>query len=126
MIWASAIVGAGKVKECTPDHALAIQVEEYHHYNSQKVGEPLVLLSPSGPSVARARDTASEAKRLGGQAYVATSEGEHAFDDDADEVLHLPAISEALSPLLFFLPAQQIGYELAMAKFSAAEAHVVG
>ncbi len=85
-----------------------------------------MLLSPSGPSVARARDTASEAKRLGGQAYVATSEGEHAFDDDADEVLHLPAISEALSPLLFFLPAQQIGYELAMAKFSAAEAHVVG
>ena len=29
--WAAAIVGAAKVKECTPDHATAIQVEEYHH-----------------------------------------------------------------------------------------------
>ena len=46
--WASAVIGAAKVKECTPDHALAIQVEEYHHYNSQKAGEPLVLLAPSG------------------------------------------------------------------------------
>jgi len=124
--WASAIVGAAKVKECTPDHALAIQVEEYHHYNSQKAGEPLVLLAPSGASVARARDTAAEARRFGGQAYVATTEGERAFAAHADEVLHLPAVSEPLSPLLTFLPAQRIGYELAQAKFAAAQADVVG
>ena len=73
--WASAIVGAAKVKECTPDHALAVQVEEYHHYNSQKAGEPLVLLAPSGPTVGRARDTAGEAKRFGGRAYAATTDG---------------------------------------------------
>ena len=120
--WASAIVGAAKVKECTPDHALAIQVEEYHHYNSQKAGEPLILFAPSGPTVPRARDTAGEARRFGGQAYVVTTEGEAAFDDRADEVLHLPPIAESLSPLLYFLPAQMVGYELAMARFAAAEA----
>lgn len=119
---AAAIVGAAKVKECTPDHALAIQVEEYHHYNSQKAGEPLVLVAPSGPSVPRARDTASEARRFGGRAYAVTSEGEDAFDDLALAVLHLPPVPEELSPLLSFLPAQAIGYELAMAKFAAAEA----
>ena len=124
--WASAIVGAAKVKECTPDHALAIQVEEYHHYNSQKAGEPLVLLAPSGASIARARDTAAEAARLGGRAYVATTNGERAFAALADEVLQLPAVSEPLSPLLTFLPAQRIGYELAQAKFAAAQADVVG
>jgi hypothetical protein len=57
---------------------------------------------------------------------VATTEGERAFADVADEVLELPPVSEPLSPLLTFLPAQRIGYELAQAKFAAAEADVVG
>src|SRR5262249_45012641 len=41
---AAAVIGAAKVKECTTLHAIDIQVEEYHHYNSQKAGEPLFLL----------------------------------------------------------------------------------
>ena len=60
---ASAIVGAAKVKECTTLHAVEIQVEEYHHYNSQKAGEPLFLIAPSGPSVPRAVDTGRDALR---------------------------------------------------------------
>lgn len=124
--WSSAIVGAAKVKECTPDHALAIQVEEYHHYNSQKPGEPLWLFAPSGPTVPRARETADEARRFGGQVYVVTSRGEDAFENAANEVLHLPAISESLSPLLYFVSAQFVGYHLAMAKFSAAEVGASG
>ena len=78
---ASAIVGAAKVKECTTLHAVDIQIEEYHHYNSQKAGEPLFLLAPSGPSVPRAVDTGTDALRWGGRLYVVTTEGEHAFDD---------------------------------------------
>src|SRR5258707_1068267 len=72
----AAMVGAAKVKECTPDHALAIQVEEYHHYNSQKTGEPLWILAPAGRSVPRALDTAREAVRFGGRLFVAATEGE--------------------------------------------------
>jgi glucosamine--fructose-6-phosphate aminotransferase (isomerizing) len=121
--WASAIIGAAKVKECSPDHALAVQVEEYHHYNSQKAGEPLWMLAPTGPSVPRAGETVSEAKRFGGQAYVVTSEQETAFGATADAVLHLSPVSESLSPLLYFLPGQMFGYQLAMAKFRHAEAN---
>ncbi|MFD0525722.1 phosphoheptose isomerase family protein [Paractinoplanes durhamensis] len=101
-----------------PDHALAIQVEEYHHYNSQKAGEPLLLLAPSGWSVPRAADTRAEALRFGGRAYVVTSATETAFGDD---VLRLPDVPEALSPLLTFLPAQLMGFHAAMAKFRAAQ-----
>jgi glucosamine--fructose-6-phosphate aminotransferase (isomerizing) len=118
--YAAAVVGAAKVKECSPDHALAIQVEEYHHYNSQKAGEPLWLFAPSGPSVRRAVDTGREAHRFGGRLYVVTSVGETAFDEFSD-VLRLPIVPEALSPLLYFVPAQLVGYHLAMAKFAAAE-----
>lgn len=122
--FAAAVVGAAKVKECTPVHALAIQVEEYHHYNSQKAGEPLFLLAPSGPTVPRAADTGTDALRWGGRLYVITSDGETAFDGLTRNVFHLPAVPEMLSPLLYLLPAQLVGYHLGMATFAAAEARL--
>ncbi|KQQ28005.1 SIS domain-containing protein [Frondihabitans sp. Leaf304] len=121
--WAAAIIGAAKVKETSPDHAVEIQVEEFHHYNSQKPGEPMFLFAPTGPSVPRSVDTGRDAHRYGGTLYVVTSEGEGAFDDFADGILRLPAVSEALSPLVTVIPAQMIGYHLGMAKFHAAEVH---
>lgn len=119
--YAAAVVGAAKVKECTPDHAMAVQLEEFHHYNSQKAGEPLWMLVPTGRGVGRGVDTIHEAHRLGGHVYAVTTEGEAAFDDLARGVLRLPAVSEMISPLLFFLPAQLVGYHLAIAKFAAAD-----
>ncbi|KQZ88423.1 hypothetical protein ASD62_02910 [Phycicoccus sp. Root563] len=120
--WAAAIVGAAKVKETTPDHAVEIQVEEYHHYNSQKPHEPLFLFAPTGPSVARATYTGRDARRYGGTLYAISTEGERAFDADANQVVEMPAVSETLSPLLYLVPAQMIGYHLGMAKFALAEA----
>lgn len=120
--WPAAIVGAAKVKECTPDHAVEIQVEEYHHYNSQKAGEPLFLLAPTGPTVPRAMDTGRDARRFGGRLYVCTTVAEHRLDEHAERTLHLPAVDEAFAPLLYLLPAQMIGYHLGMAKFADAEA----
>lgn len=119
--YAAAVVGAAKVKECTPDHAMAVQLEEFHHYNSQKAGEPLWMLVPTGRGVGRGVDTIHEAHRLGGHVYAVTTEGEAAFDDLARGVLRLPTVSEMISPLLFFLPAQLVGYHLAIAKFAAAD-----
>jgi glucosamine--fructose-6-phosphate aminotransferase (isomerizing) len=119
--WAAAVIGAAKVKETTPDHAVEIQVEEYHHYNFQKPGEPLFLFAPTGPSVARAVYTGRDARRYGGSLYAVTSEGERAFDADANAVFELPVLGEAVSPLVYVLPAQLIGYHLGMAKFALAE-----
>jgi glucosamine--fructose-6-phosphate aminotransferase (isomerizing) len=117
---ASAIVGSAKVKECTTLHALDIQVEEYHHYNSQKAGEPLFLFAPSGPSVPRAVDTGRDALRWGGRLYVVTTEGERAFDDSAGRVITMPPVPEALSPLLYLLVAQLVGYHLGLSCYAAA------
>lgn len=119
---ASAIVGAAKVKECTTLHAIEIQVEEYHHYNSQKAGEPLFLLAPAGPSIPRAVDTGTDALRWGGRLYVVTTEGEHAFDGLGGQVITVPAVPEPLSPLLYLLPAQLTGYHLGLSCYAAAAA----
>ena len=120
---AAAIIGAAKVKECTTLHAIDIQIEEYHHYNSQKAGEPLFLLSPSGPSVPRSVDTGTDALRWGGRLYVVTTDGEHAFDDLGGHVITLPAVPEPLSPLLYVLPAQLVGYHLGLSCYAAAASH---
>lgn len=120
--FAAAVIGAAKVMECTPRRAQAVQVEEYHHYTSQKAGEPLFLLAPTGPTVPRAVDTAGEARRWGGRIHAVTTEGEDRFDGLADTVLRLPPVPEPLAPLLYVLPAQLVGYHLGMAGFAAAEA----
>lgn len=125
--FASAIVGAAKVKECTTLHAIEIQTEEYHHYNSQKTGEPLFLFAPAGPSVPRAVDTGIDALRWGGRLYIVTTEGVRAFDGLADDrecqIIALPDIPEPLTPLLYFLPAQLTGYHLGLTCYAAASAH---
>jgi glucosamine 6-phosphate synthetase-like amidotransferase/phosphosugar isomerase protein len=119
--WPAAVVGAAKVKEATPDHALAVQLEEFHHYNSIKDDEPLWLFVPDQRQVARARDTIEEAARLGGRVHVVTTETAADAFAGAVDVLTLPTVEASLAPLLYLLPAQLVGYHLAMAKFTAAE-----
>lgn len=120
---AAAIVGAAKVKECTPLRASEIQLEEFHHYNSLKAGEALMLLVPSGPGIPRAVETATDVHRWKGRLYVVTTEGETAFDGlDPEGLIHLPAVPECLSALLYLLPAQLLGYHLGLAGHRAAVA----
>ena len=119
--FACAFLGAAKVKECTPDQAMAIPLEEYHHYQSQKAGDPLFLIAPNGLSVPRARDTAEEGLRVGGSVYVVTADDNAAFDDVATEIIRLPPMIERLSSLVYTIPTQLFAYHLAMAKFAFAD-----
>jgi glucosamine--fructose-6-phosphate aminotransferase (isomerizing) len=119
--FASAMFGSAKVKECSPDQGIAIPLEEFHHYNSQKEGDPLFLIAPAGPSVFRARDTAFEGKRWKGNIYSIVTEGETMLDPHSDEVLRLPAMPESLAPLVYSVPVQLFAYHVAMAKFHQAE-----
>ncbi len=122
--YASALFGATKMKECSPEHAMALPLEEFHHYNSLKPGDPLFVLAPAGPSVARARDTAEEGRRWRGHVYAVVSEGETALDNCSEAVLRLPALPEALAALAFSPPVQLFAYHVALAKFRRAGALV--
>ncbi len=122
--YAAAMFGATKMKECSPDHAMAIPLEEFHHYNSQKAGDPLFVLAPAGPSVARARDTAEEGKRWKGRIYAIVTGDETALDDCSDLVIRLPALPERFAAFLFTLPLQLFAYHTALEKFRTAGAAV--
>ena len=119
--YASALFGAAKVKECSPDHAVAIPLEEFHHYNSQKAGEPLLIVAPSGPTLPRALDTAREGKRWGGQVYSIVTEGNEILRESSDAMITLPAMDERLAPMVYTVPVQLFAYHVAMAKFKFAE-----
>ena len=119
--YAAALFGAAKIKECSPDHGISIPIEEFHHYNSQKRGDPLFIIAPEGPSVPRAYDTALEGRRWGGQIYSVVTGDETRLDDCSDAVLRLPAVPEVLSALVYTIPVQLFAYHAAMAKFRAAE-----
>jgi glucosamine--fructose-6-phosphate aminotransferase (isomerizing) len=118
--YAAALFGAAKVKECTPDHGIAIPLEEFHHYNSQKRGDPLFLIAPRGPSLPRARDTATDGRRWGGRVYSIATEGGGELDECSDAVLALPEVPEELVALLYTVPLQLFAYHVAMAKFRRA------
>ncbi len=124
--YAAALFGATKMKECSPDHALAIPLEEFHHYNSQKAGDPLFVLAPAGPSVARARDTAEEGRRWRGRIFAVVNGGETALDHCSDAVLRLPPLPEVLAAFTFTLPLQLFAYHTALAKFRLAGADIDG
>jgi glutamine---fructose-6-phosphate transaminase (isomerizing) len=121
--WATAQFGAAKVRECTTAHAVSIHLEEFHHYNSQKAGDPLFVIAPYGPSLSRALDTVRAGKAWGGMVYVLTASDQ--IDDRlADLVLTLPPMSEAFSPLVYAVPLQLFAYHLAMAQFANAESAI--
>lgn len=119
--YASALFGAAKVRECSPNHAIAIQLEEYHHYTSQKSGEPLFLIAPTGPTLPRALDTAKEGKRWGGKVYSIVSEDDDTLAQSSDVVFKLPMLDERISPMVYTVPVQLFAYHVAMAKFRLAE-----
>src|SRR5262249_33854526 len=119
--FAAAMFGSAKVKECSPDYGMAIPLEEFHHYNSLKAGDPLFIIAPEGPSVPRARDTALEGRRWGGRIYSLVTGSEARLDDCSDAVLRLPAVPEVLSALVYTIPVQLFAYHVASAKFRAAE-----
>lgn len=119
--YASALFGAAKVKECSPDHAIAIPLEEFHHYNSQKAGDPLFLIAPHGPGVPRALDTLHEGKRWGGQVYSIVPSHDAGPFAQSDEIIELNDVPELLSAFIYTLPVQLFAYHVAMEKFHLAE-----
>ena len=118
--FAAAQFGATKTKECTPHHAFAFNVEEFHHYNSVKQGDPLLVFAPDGPSLYRARDTAFEARRWGGEVIAVVDEDEHLLDSDSRIVLRLPAIAEPFSAFTHTVSAQLFAWHAAMEGFRRA------
>lgn len=113
---APAAFGAAKLKELAPIHAVAFPLEEYHHYRTQKAGDPMFLIVPDQASRQRALETAIVGKAVGGYTIVLVPEGESGFDGVADHVWHLPPVRAELAPLVYSVPLHLFGYHVTKAR----------
>ena len=112
--YAPAAFGAAKLKELAPIHAIAFPLEEYHHYRTQKAGDPMFVIAPDTASHARALETAIMSRGESGFCIALVPEGETEISDIADEVWHLPVVPDAVAPILYAVPLHLFGYHAAV------------
>jgi glucosamine--fructose-6-phosphate aminotransferase (isomerizing) len=115
--FATAAFGAAKIKELSPIHAVAFPLEEYHHYRSQKSGDPLFLVAPDDASHQRALDTALVGHALKGQTTVLIPEDEQEIRSFVTLALPIPRVRIELTPILYSIPLHLFAYHFAMARF---------
>jgi len=116
--FAPAAFGAAKVKELCPIHATAIPLEEFHHYRSLKLGDPLILIAPDETSHGRALDTAEVGRYDGGMIYAIVPEGEKEISEVAKIAVSLPVVDPLIAPILYSVPLHLFAYYLSMEKFN--------
>lgn len=118
--YSCAFFGAAKIKEATPNYAILVPLEEFHHYNSLKAGDPAIVIAPKGNSVPRAYETLISARNMGGEGYLVTTEGQEVLASEAAGTIFLPEITEFFSGLIYSIPVQMFGYYVAMEKYNRA------
>jgi glucosamine--fructose-6-phosphate aminotransferase (isomerizing) len=114
--FASACFGAAKIKELSPIHAIALPLEEYHHYRAQKQGEPLFLLATDPASHERALDTMLVSQKRGGRSVAIVAQELPEIEQRAFAVVRLPLVRPELSALLGSLPLHLLAYHFAKAR----------
>lgn len=114
--FAPAAFGAAKLKELAPIHASAFPLEEYHHYRTQKAGDPMFLVVPDAASHTRALETAIMSRGCEGFCIALVPEGETGIAGVADVAWHLPAVPDAVAPIVYSVPLHLFGYHVAMAR----------
>lgn len=114
--FAPAAFGAAKLKELAPIHASAFPLEEYHHYRTQKAGDPMFLVVPDAASHTRALETAIMSRGCEGFCIALVPEGESDIAGVADVAWHLPRVPDAVAPIVYSVPLHLFGYHVAMAR----------
>lgn len=116
--------GSAKVKESTPNYSIAIDLEEYHHYNSQHEGDPMFLFAPDGATRYRALETIYAAKALGGRVIAVVSRDLNEIIDEADDCVVIDTFNEFFDNYLMSVPVQMFGYFLSVEMVEKAGGHV--
>lgn len=112
--YAPAAFGAAKLKELAPIHAYAFPLEEYHHYRTQKAGDPMFMIAGDAASHTRAVETAIMCHGSEGVLIAIVPEGETEIAEIADVAWHLPPVAPETAPILYSVPLHLFGYHAAV------------
>lgn len=114
--YAAAAFGAAKIKELSPVHALAMQLEEYHHYRAQKSGEPLLMVATDPASYERALDTALVSAARGGWTVAIVAQNLPEIESRVQHVVRVTAVRDELAAFIASIPLHLFAYHFAMAR----------
>ena len=107
-----------KMKETNYTPCEGFQVEQFLHGPLAGLSHRMAVwaIAPPGPSYRRCLDVVGAANAIGATTIALVQEGDQALARSASHVIGLPALAEALSPLVYVIPLQLFCYHLALAK----------
>lgn len=112
--YAPASFGAAKLKELAPIHSYAFPLEEYHHYRTQKKGDPMFIIAPDSKSHSRAYETAIMSQACKGFCVALVPKGESQISKIADVVWEMPKVEIETAPVIYSIPLHLFGYHIAI------------
>ena len=111
----TAIEGALKLKELSYIHATGYPAGELKHGPIALIDDdlPVVCIVPKSSTYEKMMSNIQEVKAQGGRLILVATQDEIAASF-ADDVIYIPDVSDALSPLLSVIPLQQLSYHIAL------------
>ncbi len=115
---ATAREGALKLSETAWLPTIALEPESFLHGPSAalEADDALVLIAPPGPARARALDVARAGRAIGAEVLALAREDDREAAALAGEIIALPEVDEALSPIVAVVPLQLLAYHVAVAR----------
>ena len=111
-----ALEGALKLKELSYIHAEGMPAAEMKHGPIALIdkGMPVVFVAPRDNTSDKVIANIEEVRGRGGHVIAIATEGDSEMESVADDVISVPPIMPALSPLLTAIPLQLIAYHAAL------------
>lgn len=111
-----ALEGALKLKEISYIHAEGMPAAEMKHGPIALIddGMPVVFIAPQGSQYDKIVSNIEEVRARGGKVIAVATEGDTHIERYADSVVHIPAVPEALQPLVSVIPLQLVAYHAAV------------
>ena len=111
-----ALEGALKLKEISYIHAEGMPAAEMKHGPIALIddGMPVVFVATQGSQYDKVMSNIEEVRARGGRIIAVATEGDDAIHKYADSVFYVPAMPEALQPLVTVVPLQLLAYHAAV------------
>ncbi len=112
----TALEGALKLKEISYIHAEGMPAAEMKHGPIALIddGMPVVFIANKGPQYDKVLNNIEEVRSRGGHVIAVATEGDQQIESIAEDVLYVPDVPEALSPLVTVVPLQLLAYHAAI------------
>ncbi|MBI5700290.1 glutamine--fructose-6-phosphate transaminase (isomerizing) [Candidatus Saganbacteria bacterium] len=111
-----ALEGALKLKEISYIHAEGYPAAEMKHGPIALIDKhmPVIVLALSGRRYDKILGNVEEVKARGGMVIAVAADGDDLITEKADDIISIPTITEALSPILAVIPLQLLAYYIAV------------